>query len=168
MLLTDDCWYKDEKFFTREPVKTEWKLVSKEFVPGSIGKDYIEQTKVLRDYLKSNGELSKEEAAECSDKTLVEIAELMKADWKEAAKRLTALKINKNHRRQPVEILYDWIVRFKNRQERGILEGKYDWSSALSSDGNIVIIGYAASAGAYVNGWLPGSANDDLGVCSSR
>ena len=166
--LASDCWYKNEAFFASASLKTEWKLVSKEFVPNSKGKNYVGQTKVLRDYLRSAGALTPVKEAECSDKILSEIAELMKTDWKEAAKRLVELGVNKNHRRHPAEILYDWILRFKNRQERGILEGNYDWSSALSFRGGVVHVGAAGSSGIGVDGWRPASHAADMGVVSAR
>ena len=50
-LFYDQDWYINEPFFKEISVKTEWKLVGKNFVPNSTGKNYIEQTKVLRDYL---------------------------------------------------------------------------------------------------------------------
>ncbi|MBI5254192.1 hypothetical protein HY932_00175, partial [Candidatus Falkowbacteria bacterium] len=78
------------------------------------------------------------------------------------------LGVNKNHRRRPVEILYDWILRFKNRQERGVLEGNYDWSCALSSNGIIVRVGLVVSDGARVPRWEPGDHSDNVGVGSSR
>ncbi|MBI5254194.1 hypothetical protein HY932_00185 [Candidatus Falkowbacteria bacterium] len=165
--LQNDCWYKNEAFFSSESLKTEWKLVSKEFVPNSTDKEYVGQTKVLRDYLKGINALTPQEIAECSDKILAQIAELMKTDWKEAAKQLVELGVNKNHRRRPVEILYDWILRFKNRQERGVLEGNYDWSCALSSYGVVVYVGYFVSRGACVAYWEPGHG-DYIGVGSSR
>src|SRR3989339_569361 len=165
--LQDDCWYENEAFFMSMPLKMEWKLVSKEFVADSTGKDYVGQTRVLRDHLQQIGALTPEEATGCSDRVLEQLFELMKTDWKKAAGMLVDLGVNKNHRRAPVEILYDWLLRFKNRQERGILEGKYDWSCALSSAGRIVISGLAASSGVRVSHWGPGGHFDLIGVCSS-
>jgi len=166
--LQDDCWYENEAFFTSMPLKMEWKLVSKEFVADSTGKDYVGQTRVLRDHLQQIGALTPEEATGCSDRVLEQLFELMKTDWKKAAGMLVDLGVNKNHRRAPVEILYDWLLRFKNRQERGILEGKYDWSCALSSLGFLVAIGSADSPGVGVIRWLPGNPYVSVGVCSSR
>ena len=68
----------------------------------------------------------------------------------------------------PPEILYDWILQFKNRKERGILEGKYDWSNTLSSFGKLVSLGDADRGGVLVDGAGPDGRLGDLGVVSLR
>ncbi len=160
-------WFKDEDFYKNKSLTSEWALVKKDFVPGSTGKDYIEQTRVLRDYLKGLGTLTKEELGECSDAILNSIRDLMKFDMKAASRQLSDLLVNKNHRRSPGEILYDWMLLFKNGKGR-LLEKTYDWSSARTSDGRLVNFGYADAGGAYVYGYHPVYSSDFLGVVSVR
>jgi len=185
--LEDGSWYKDESFFTGlnkdGTIMTEahprlrWRLTSKAPLPESIttsygGKaekasDYVEQTKILREYLTSTGSLTEDETKECSDKVLEEITKLMESDWKKAAKRLSELTINKNHRRIPAEILYDILLSIKGNDER-ILEKVYDWSNTLSSDGGLVYLGSAGRDGVRVGSARPGHRYDYLGVVSLR
>ena len=171
-LFYDQDLYRDEAFFKEHSLKTEWKLVGKEFVPDSTGKNYIEQTKILRDYLIGLESLSEEEQKECTDDLLKELQDMLDKDWeknwKEVAKRLSELLLNKNHRRTPAEIIYDWILQFRNRKERGILEKNWDWSNALSSDGKLVILGRADRNGVSVSHDYPDIRHGNLGVVSLR
>ena len=166
--LKDDCWYKNEPFFKTASLKTEWKLVSTNFVPGPTSKNYIEQTRALRDHLSGLDALTHEELVECSDAVLSELATLMESDWKQAAQKLSVLQINQNHRRTPAEILYDWTLRFKGTKDRGILDSNWDWSNVQSSGGRLVYVGDADAGGASVRGNRPRYAGGTLGVCSSR
>ena len=171
-LLYDTDWYKEEDFFKNSSLKTEWRIVGREFIPDSTSKNYIEQTKILRDHLFGLKSLSEEEKTECTDELLEELQKMLDEDydknWQEVAKKLSELLINKNHRRIPAEILYDWILRFKNRKEIGILEENYDWSNTLSSDGGLVYLGSAGRDGVRVGSARPGHRYDYLGVVSLR
>ena len=171
-LLYDIGWYQTEDFFKNASLRTEWKLVGKNFVPDSTSKNYIEQTKVLRDYLMGLDSVSKEEQEECTDELLEGLRKMLDEDydknWKEVARKLSELLINKNHRRIPAEILYDWVLQFRNRKERGILEANYDWSNTLSSDGRLVDLGDAGRSGVDVNDDDPGHRDGNLGVVSLR
>lgn len=170
-LLYDIDWYKDESFFKKEKPRVGWALVSKECIDNSRDKDYIEQTRVLRDSLEKIGALSDEELEECSDEKLDEIKKFMNKDydenWKKAAEQLAELAINKNHRRTPVEALYDFVLRFKSTEERS-LESTYDWTNTRTSDGRLVNAGHADSSGAHVYRYEPRYSDDFLGVVSVR
>ena len=169
-LLYDTDWYKDEPFFKTETPTMEWKLVTKDLIPDSKNKDYTDGTRLLRDTLKAAGNLTKEEQEaidECTDQKLTELKTLQGTDWTEAAKQLSELKINKNHRRTFSEGLYDFILRFHAKDNR-LLESTYDWTQSLSSVGSLVDFGYFDADGSYVDGWRPGSRYGDLGVSFSR
>jgi len=166
--IKDDAWFKDEEFFTSQGLKTEWKLVGKEFVAGSTSNNYIDQTKILRDYLKGVGALSADEEAECTDAALEEIRQVMSDDWQKAAEMLSELLVNQNHRRKPVEVLYDQIMRFKGTNERGVLERNYDWTPVRSSHGVLVYVGRADFKGTHVYDGRPGDSGGFLGVVSVR
>jgi len=198
-LLCNTDWYKDEEFYKNDPFKTEWKLVGSSFVPdvsssrdkeGKHTKDtrnnnYIHQTRLLREYLKSIGEdILTEEEEECSDRELQKLSEQMgvawdtqeitdkkKCDknWRDVSRQLAKLKINQNHRRSATEILYDWVLMFKNLGKRGVLENNNnEWSNTLLSSGGIVDIGEIDVEGANVGRWLSSDRSDYSGVCSSR
>lgn len=158
-------WYANESFYTSESLRTEWKLVGKDFVPDTKDKDYIDQTKVLRDFLKSIGELSPQEEAECTDKKLKEIRKVMDGgDWQKASQMLADLLVNKNHRRTMAEAEYDFVMRFMNNSDRHQLERNYDWTNTRSSDGYLADFGSADARGANVSGSRPGDSDDDLGT----
>lgn len=185
--LESSCWYKDESFYTGinkdgTPIpnahpRLKWRLTSKAPLPESIttsygGKaenstNYIEQTKILREYLASVGSLTEDEAKECSDKVLAEISKIMESDWQEAARRLSLLTVNKNHRRLPPEVLYDILLSIKGNNER-ILEKTYDWTATLSSGGELVYLGSAGRGGVSVDYAGPGYRSVPLGVVSLR
>lgn len=171
-LLYDTGWYQEEDFFKNASLRTEWRIVGKNFVPDSTSKNYIEQTKVLRDYLMGLDSVSKEEQEECTDELLNGLQKMLDEDWdknwQEVARKLSELLINKNHRRIPAEILYDWVLQFRNRKERGILEANYDWSNTLSSNGGLVVLGRADRHGVGVSNDYPDDRNVDLGVVSLR
>lgn len=129
--------------------KLEWKLVGTSFVPNSTDKDYIHQTRALRQHLKYLRALSPDEESECSDYELERLAKF--AGWKidlrgmgeekglnkheyalkgrELAKSLANLKINVNHRRNPAEIFYDSILEFKKNNDIGLLKNKWEISN---------------------------------------
>lgn len=171
-LLYDTDWYENEDFFKNAPLRTEWRLVGKEFIPDSTSKNYVEQTKILRDHMLGLGSLSKGEQEECTDELLEGLQKMLDEDydknWKEVAEKLSELLVNKNHRRIPAEILYDWVIRFRNRKERGVLKNNYDWSNTLSSHGYLVFVGDADRNGVSVNYDDPGLRSVYLGVVSLR
>ncbi len=165
--LYDTDWYEGEDFFKKQPVREGWALVSQEVIDNSTSKDYIQQTAVLRDYLKTVDSLSEAEAKEVTDEKLTEIRKLMDKDWQAASKALAELKINQNHRRNAAEALYDFAIRYKNSDER-MLETMYDWTNSRTSFGLLVFFGGAGDRGASVDRWDPGLSSDGLGVVSVR
>ncbi|HOX96948.1 MAG TPA: AAA family ATPase [bacterium] len=153
-------WSEAEEFFTKHSLETEWKLVGGNLLKNSTSKTYVEQTKVLRDYLKGIKALTEEEEAECSDENLARIAD--------DAKKLAGLEINQKHRRSPGEVLYDWFLHFKKFKDRDYLEKNYDWTNIVSSGGGLVDLGALDSFGARVSGYYPGLHAANLGVVSVR
>ena len=183
-------WYKDEPFFTREtPVRSfdrarndgggragddtlqaEWKLITRDILPDSTSKNYLEQTRLLRDKLKDLGWLTGEEAAEVTDKKLAEIEPFLTSDWKKASQLLANLNITTNHRRSLSEALYDTMLVYLSQEDTGDrpLPNRYDWVMTLSSDGILVSLGIFDSEGASVDRWRPGARNSAIGVVFSR
>ncbi len=168
-ILSDTSWYENEKFFKEETPTPElsWKLVSGDILLGSTSKDYIDQTKALRDYLKTQGWLSDDEEGECSDDKLQQIRQTMGSNWQEAARMLQELKINQNHLPNFSEVLYDFISIFESQDIR-ILSSSYTWTRSRSSSGDLVSFGRCGESGAFVYGWLPGDQFGRLGASFSR
>lgn len=171
-VLYDTDWYKDEKFFTEETPVMKWALTSKEVIPDSTNKNYLEQTETIISYLNQafpGGALPKEfqEAIEEFNGKRSEIEGLIDSDWKEAAARLEALKITELTRQKPVEALYDLIMYRENNEQR-LLENIYTWTKRRRSDGRLVYVGGFESDGVGVGADGPGHRSDYLGVSFSR
>jgi hypothetical protein len=183
--LPDDCWFKKEEFFWNDKVKMEWVLVGKDFVLDTTDKNYVEQTLEIYKYLKERKFLSEKEKAEYAglENKLKQYCEEMGMDWKtlsvldqpkyeknwpEVAKKLANLPINQKHRRNSAGILFDWLMNFKAGNGRGKLENLYDWSTTVSSAGDLLNIGYFDSDGAHVSGYDPANSDDGLGVVFVR
>ena len=166
-------WKKDEQFYTRESPETRWALVSKDIIPNSTSKNYLEQTELLADYLKDQIFRGMSLPSEYSDAIAEyeaakgDIGSIIDSDWQEAARRLEGLKLNQLSRQLPVEAFYDVLVRILNTGERS-LESTYTWTRRRYSGGKLVYVGGAVSGGAGVNAVWPGYRNADLGVSFSR
>ncbi len=171
--IKSDSWYKNEEFSKEETPKLAWTLASKEVIPDSTSKNYLEQTEELVNYLKNSvfkeEEMPEEyqEAIEEFEKEKEEIGKIISSEWQKAAEKLSNLKINRLTRQNPAEVLYDIAIYFQNKGER-ILENRYSWTSSRNSDGRLVLVGLFGSGGVSVCGWEPGYSGGNLGVAFSR
>ena len=167
-----DSWYKNEDFLKDVP-QVQWVLISKDIIPNSLSKNYLQQTEVIADYIKNEVFKDKDlpdvyqEALDEFESKKAGIQSILSSNWQEAAKQLSELKINQLVRQLPVENMYDLVMYFKNNKKR-LLEGKYTWTYRRASSGGLVDVGRFASAGAGVGGWAPGRVDGDLGVSFSR
>jgi len=172
--------YKNEKFFTSETPVSGWALTSKEVIPNSTSKNYLEQTQTLVDYL--SNQVFKDKTLPPEYQEAIEefnayvsanfannspTALLGGDNWKKYTQELSDLKINKILRQTPAEILYDVLVYFQNNGQR-LLENMTTWTSRRSSVGRLVGVGEFDAGGADVYGWVPGIALGNLGVSFSR
>jgi hypothetical protein len=166
-------WYKGEDFYATETPKFSWALVSKEVIPDSTSKNYLEQTDQLASYL---------ETAVFKDKPVPEVYQeairefktqrstikpLIDSGWQKATEILSGLKFNQLVRQTPVATLYDLLLVLQAGDER-LLEDKYTWTSRRASGGRLVVVGYFDSRGADVGHWLPGLSDVCIGVSFSR
>ena len=155
--LADDCWFKDESFFTGNPLKTQWVLVGKE----GLGKGQNQEnynTFEAKNFSYSENDSSKitfvlhylnhfrgisvneymhehetfkwkwrrkaQQAEEKSQKLTKEeqrrqIALYVGRIREEIFGEFMALNVNQKFRRSVSEILFDWVIRFKTKNERG-------------------------------------------------
>jgi len=168
----DSSWYKNEDFLKDVP-RASWVLVSKDVIPNSLSKNFIQQSEVIANYLKTDifkdqemPEVYKEAIEEFETKK-AGIQAILTSNWQEAAKQLSKLKLNQLTRQLPVETMYDFLMYFKNNKKR-LLESKYTWTYRRASDGGLVYFGYSGAAGAFVDSWSPDSVYGHLGVAFSR
>ncbi len=167
-------WYAKESFYTNETPNIGWALTSKEVIPESTSKNYLEQTEEIAQYLEAEVFNStempteyKEAIKELKDKK-EELAKLIKTgDKSKYEPELSKLKLNKLTRQSPVEALYDILIYFQNNNER-LLENKYTWTHITDSDGKRVRLGYFDSDGTGVNGNSDDDSYSTLGVLLSR
>jgi hypothetical protein len=142
-LFKEECReYLEDSFYATVSLKNEWRLVGTKFVPGSGKKDYIQQTRVLRDYLIKLGTLSEEEKEGCSDDVLNRLRNTLKSEpknWKNVAEELVGLLVNQNHRRSVAEIVYDNLLLFTKETEL-TNHPKKDSSKTIGEDGMIVSV----------------------------
>lgn len=175
-LLYNTDGYQNEEFFTDQPLKLSWALVTREVVKNITNKNYLQQYEVLINYLINkvfkNQPLPKEyqEAITEFNQKKADIEANLTANWQVAAETLADLKITKLLRRTPAEILYDLVVTADGKQPNGkkLLVSKYDWSSSRYSVGRFVYVGNLESNGAGVDGNAPGRTFGSLGACLSR
>jgi hypothetical protein len=171
-VLYDTDWYKDEKFFTEETPQMDWALTSKEVVPDSTERNYLQQTEVMVNYLGQafpDGTLPAEyqEAVQEFTSQKTEIERLISDDWQEAAARLEALKITQLTRQTPVEALYDLLMYQQNNEKR-LMENMYSWTGRRGSEGRFVPVGRFGSDGVGVSAYRPDDRAGPLGVSFSR
>jgi len=176
-VLYDFKWYKEEKFYTTEAPEASWALVSKEVVPDSPNKNYLQQTQVLIDYLRNEVFKDVEIPAEYADAMnefesekagiAAIVSSSVESEWRKAAQMLEELKINRLTRRSPAEALYDLVVYFQNNGER-LLPDTYSWTNRRNSSGSLVYVGYFESDGVVVSGDSPGESDSYFGDSFSR
>jgi len=144
-------WYKNEDFFTKLGLSYEWKLISKQTIPGSKNK---------RHHHESRDPFAHQETQEFA--------------IEEYAKKLDIPR-DHLHRPEPFQMLYATALHLiaterlkgQGKGER-ILLGEHYWSDVVSSAGSFVYVGNADSDGARVYGDTRDRWGGDLGVCLSR
>ena len=144
-------WYENEDFFKKLGLSYEWKLITKQTIPGSKDKPH-------------NHEPGDRFTHQNTQEFAIE----------EYAKHLDIPR-DSLHRPEPFQILYATALhlvateRLKGKgQGERILLGEYHWSDVVSSDGDSVYVGSADSDGAGVSGNTRDYWDGDLGVCLSR
>ena len=177
MLWSQD-WYNGEDFFKNEKPRAGWRLVSKDVVPDSTSKNYLQQTDVLVEYLKTEvfkGMPMPKKFADAIAEFTRERSkiETLMADtkdpvaWKKASQALASLTITQLGRETPIEAVYRLALNSLARKDKP-LTGRYTWTSRRASGGRLVFVGRFDGRGAYVNDGGPRVTTDFLGVCLSR
>ncbi|MFA5431870.1 MAG: hypothetical protein WC319_03245 [Candidatus Paceibacterota bacterium] len=147
--------YEEEPFYKEDSLETEWKLVSSSPVSNSINEDYFDQTIVLFNHLVMSNLIPKEE----SNKYFADMRR----------RELKALFLfNERYRRSPVEIIYDWVLIFKNKGTGGILEHCYDWSNEFSDGDKPISVSVTSTGEVHISRWRPEHGRNDYGVFSAR
>jgi MoxR-like ATPase len=171
--LKDNAWYKNEDLYTKETPAMGWALVSKEVIPNSTNKNYLDQTEEIVNYIKNEVfkdqkvDKTYQEAIDEFDKKKDSIKELMTSDWKEASEQLASLKITQLTRQNTADVIYD-ILLMKEKNNKYILPGMYTWTKSRSSGGRLVDVGDADSGGSNVSCGPPVCSDGHLGVSVSR
>lgn len=175
LLSTADGWksWIGEDRFTTESPRTGWALVSKDVLPESLSKNYIEQTEVIIATLKSDVfkdmDIPEEytKAIEEFESKKAKLIELVNEDWRKAAKELAELKISQMTRQTFPENIYDLAVYYDANNKR-LLSDTRTWSTSLHPGGNLVGLGKFGAEGVDGRRRYPDARYDDLGVSLSR
>lgn len=165
-------WYNNEEFFKNEKPRTGWRLTSKEVIPSTLSKNYLEQTEILIDYLKTKvfkGKKPKKylDAIHEFDNVKDKIESDMGSDWQAASKALSELKITKLTRELPVEAMYRLILNDQVNKDKP-LPSTYTWTASRDSGGSLVCVGGFDAQGANVRSDHPGARSGHLGSSFSR
>ena len=173
----DQDWYNNEDFFKKEKPRVGWRLTSKDLLPGSTSKSYLEQTDVLVEHLEKQifkgielPKPYKDAIAEFKRKR-TEIEPLAKSgtdsEWKRGSQMLADLAITKLVRELPIEVMYRLILNDQARKDKP-LPSTYTWTASRDSAGRLVYVGSFDSDGAYVDFVWPDDRYGFLGVSFSR
>ena len=177
-LLADIDWYKNEAFFTTEYPKLGWKLVSKDLIPNSMRKNYLDQTKVLADYAEAL--YPDADAIPADIKSAIAQARVFEADsgfrrkvessdasvWKDAAKELADLPLNQMFRETFIEWFYRTALTEHATGDK-LLPSTYSWTKSRSSGGALVGAGRFGGDGGGVSGWGPRGSGSGVGCAFS-
>lgn len=169
----DKNWYKDEAFFTQDVPRPGWALISGQAIPDSTLKNYFQQTEALAVYLQKDvfGErMIPRHYLEAVIELMRQrqyLGDLVSSTWQEAARKLSQLEINQLIRQSPVEVAFDLLVSFQSTGDR-LLSDKFTWTSRLTPDDKLVVIGRFGPKGLGVARWEPDDTDPTLGVCFSR
>lgn len=159
--------------FAKIAPRSGWALVSKDLLPDSTSKNYIEQTEViiktLKDAAFKDMDLPEEyaEAIAEFESQKERLTRLMSENWMEAAKQLSELKINQLTRQSIQETIYD-LAMYHDTHGKRLLPNKYTWSNSRSSGGNLVDLGSFGADGVSGSKWESDGRGGGLGVSLSR
>ena len=176
LLNTADGWrdaVTGEKDFAEVAPRSGWALVSKDLLPESTSKNYIEQTEVIVKALREKAfkdiDLPEEyeEAIREFEANKDRLTKLMSENWEQAAKELSELKINQLARQSIQETIYDLAIYYDTRDKR-LLPDRYAWSNSRSRYGNLVDLGHFGAEGVNGREWEPDRRNGNVGVSLSR
>lgn len=174
---SDDFWYKNEDFFKKEKPRSGWRLTSKDLIPDSTSKNYVEQTDVLIEYLQKQvfkgAKLPKpyEDAIAEWKRERAKIEPLATSstdtEWRQGSQMLADLAITKLTRELPIEVMYRFILNDQINKDKP-LPRTYTWTASRASDGSLVIVGIFVARGARVDRARPDDRSGSLGVSFSR
>ena len=176
LLNSADGWkgWVGEDFFTKETPRLGWALVSREVLPESLNKNYLQQTEVIVSTIRNDVfkgmEIPEEYAAAIKEfeSKKDKLAKLIDEDWQKAAKELSELKITQLARQTIPETIYD-VAMYYDRNNKRLLSDTYSWSASLRPEGGgLVGLGDFGSEGVFGKRWLPDYRGGDLGVSLSR
>ena len=184
-LLSDNDWYKNEPFFTTETPRLAWVFMATELLADSTNKNYVDQTRLISGDIKTLWQGSQDKMPQQDRDDLKEWQEYYSTNFagisleeitdllndgttrKKYAFELSNLGINQHNRPTFIEQLdHNAFMRASGKK---ILEKDgHGWTSTRSSNGFLVILGYAGVKGAVMLEWQSGVARADLGVLLVR
>ncbi|HQU07541.1 MAG: hypothetical protein B7X04_00095 [Parcubacteria group bacterium 21-54-25] len=164
-------WYKDEDFFKKEKPRVGWRLTSRDLLPESTSKSYLEQTDVLVEHLQKQvfkgTKLPKQYEDAIAEFKRKRAESGTDSEWKRGSQMLADLAITKLARELPVEAMYRFILNDQAHKDKP-LPSTYTWTASRTSGGSLVFVGNFDAEGTRVDGNEPRYSHSLLGVSFSR
>ncbi len=170
-------WFTKDSTMANETPRLSWRLTTPEILEGSLGKNYLEQTEVIIDYLqnkvfdgismpKKYQDAIDEFNALNTDEFKAKIASSYDSIWKPAAKKLVELTINQMTRENNAEAINRLAL---TERKTGIkcLENLRTWTNSIAENGDLVDVGYFDDGGLFAYAIRSGLSDSILGVCFS-
>lgn len=162
-----------ESLFTTDTPRNAWRLITKDVIPGSLRRNYLQQTEAIVKYL--TGTVFKGRDVPADYQEAIDEFEREKNDLRinllskreESANILVGLKLTQMTRQTFVEERYAWIVYFQNRNKR-LLEKNFTCTGSQTSDNRLILVGETDAGGADVTHWPPDESWPGVGVVFSR
>jgi hypothetical protein len=175
-ILADTEWYEEEDIYTKELPRAGWALVSREEIPNSEDRNYLEQTDIIVGYLKQVFPVKMPKKYQMAIDAYLdvrsEIIGLMNsAAFGRSTDKLKSLELTKLTRQSPVEVIYDLVLHFQNTGTR-LMSYVNTWTSgqvpSSFTPAGFICVGCFDDEGIYIFRRGSSQGGNDIGLSFSR
>lgn len=153
-----------------QPMRVGWRLTGNCLIDGSLGLDYIDQTRAIAEHLRrvifkdSAMPVQLSLAIAQFEAREAELRQLLNGKQDNLCEQLSALEINRLCRETPAEVLWHLALCERLNGER-LLRDDYTWTTNSSAPGHFIRIGFFQQTnGIGVSSTHPGNKDRWLGV----
>jgi hypothetical protein len=126
------CWYSTHDFYTAIAPRNGV-AVTTEIHSYSLNKNYLAQTRLLKNFLQRLGRIDHELLNECRENLAQTAKSLAQNDYASASQFLHDITINKIFRPSPVEVIYDCLMLYL-KYNIDFSNGLLTWTNHLLDD----------------------------------
>ncbi len=141
----DSSWAETDNVGAKDAPRLGWKLVTKDFIPDSTNKNYLEQTEKIIDFVKNKLYSGKEPSKRFADAIKdfeakkPELARLLsERKFGDFTQMLTACYINNLTRELPCEVVYRSLL--EQKKIGSVRPNKSVWTKGRSLGGNLTAV----------------------------